>query len=135
MGSEKGLDVERVKTFWVEEAEESLRVAEHLLEKEDFSYALFFGHLALEKMLKSVCVEKCRVHAPPIHNLVRLAGVAGIHLDVETKKALVTITGFNIESRYPDFKRSFRTKCTQEFTTEQMRKIKRILEWLRSLLK
>ena len=135
MDSQKSLDVEKLKKFWVEEAEESLRVAEHLVEKEDFSYALFFGHLALEKMLKGVCVEKRGVHAPPVHNLMRLAGVAGIDLDEETKEALVTVTGFNIESRYPDFKRSFRRKCTQEFTTEQMKKIKRIFQWLRSHLK
>lgn len=135
MDSEKNIDVEKVKRFWVEEAEESLLVAEHLVEKEDFSYALFFGHLALEKMIKGFCVVTRKEHAPPVHNLVRLAGLAGIELDEETKKALVTITGFNIESRYPDFKRSFRTKCTQEYTNEQMGEIKRIFEWLRSLLK
>lgn len=135
MDSEKKIDVEKVKRFWVEEAEESLLVAEHLVEKEDFSYALFFGHLALEKMIKGFCVGTRKEHAPPVHNLVRLAGLAGIEFDEETKKALVTITGFNIESRYPDFKRSFRSKCTQEFTNEQMGEIKRIFEWLRSLLK
>ena len=135
MDSKKNIDVEKVKRFWVEEAEESLRVAEHLVEREDFSYALFFGHLALEKMIKGVCVGRRKEHAPPVHNLVRLAGVADIELDEETKKALVTITGFNVESRYPDFKRTFRTKCTQAFTAEQMKEIKRILEWLRSLLK
>ena len=135
MDREKSLDVEKVKSFWIEEAAESLRVAEHLVEKEDFSYALFFGHLALEKMMKGVCVKKRKEHAPPVHNLVRLAGVAGIELDDETEKALIMITGFNIESRYPDFKRSFRTKCTQAFTTEQMSEIKRIFEWLRSHLK
>ncbi len=135
MGSEKGLDVEKVKVFWLAEAEEALRVAEHLVEKEDFSYALFFGYLALEKMMKGVCVKKLKDHAPPIHNLVRLAGVAGLELNDKTEEALIMITGFNIESRYPDFNRSFRTKCTQTFTTEQMSEIKRIFEWLRSHLK
>ena len=52
MEGEKDLDIEKLKTFWVTEAEEALGVADHLVEKEDFSYALFFGHLALEKMLK-----------------------------------------------------------------------------------
>lgn len=135
MGSEKGLDVEKVKVFWLAEAEEALRVADHLIEKEDFSYALFFGHLALEKMLKGVCVNKLKDHAPPIHNLVRLVRIAGLEVDEKTENALIMITGFNIESRYPDFKRSFRKKCTQEFTIEQMNEIKRIFKWLRSHLK
>jgi HEPN domain-containing protein len=135
MNSKKSLDIEKIKTFWVKEAEEALHVAEHLVEKKDFSYALFFGHLALEKMLKGVCVVKRKEHAPPIHNLVRIAGIAGLTLDEEVENALLMITGFNIESRYPDFKRSFRKKCTEEFTIEQMNEIKRIFKWLRLNLK
>jgi HEPN domain-containing protein len=134
MGINKSLDVENLKTFWVTEAEEALRVGAHLVEKEDFSYALFFGHLALEKLLKGICVNNLRDHAPPIHNLARLAGIAGLDVEEKTLNALITITGFNIESRYPDFKRSFREKCTRDFTMEQFREIERIFKWLRSLL-
>ena len=32
-----------IKLYWVTEAEEALTVADHLLEKGDYSYALFFG--------------------------------------------------------------------------------------------
>ncbi|MBW1775016.1 MAG: HEPN domain-containing protein [Deltaproteobacteria bacterium] len=135
MGSEKNLDIEKLKTFWVTEAEKALRFADHLVEKEDFSHALFFAHLALEKMLKGVCVNKLNDHAPPIRNLVRLARIAGLELDDKTENALIMITGLNIESRYPDFKKSFRKKCTQEFTIEQINEIKRVFKWLRSHLK
>jgi len=129
------LNINRLKNFWVNEAEEALRVADHLVEKEDFSYALFFGHLALEKSLKALCVDKLKDHAPPIHNLVRLARIAGIELDEQTESELLAITAFNIESRYPDFKSSFRNKCTREFTTIQMEIIKRNFKWLLSYLK
>jgi len=80
-------------------------------------------------------VNKLKDHAPPIHNLVRLAGIAGLNVDEETENAVIMIAGFNIESRYPDFKRSFRKKCTQAFTIEQMNEIKRIFKWLQSHLK
>ena len=129
------LDIEKLKNFWASEAEDSLRVAEHLVEKKDFSYALFFGHLALEKILKALCVRKLEAHAPPIHNLVRLAKIAGIVLDEQTENTFITVTAFNIESRYPDFKSFFRKKCTQEFTANQMDTIKRNFECLQSYLK
>ena len=129
------IDVEKLKAFWVTEGEEALRVAEHLVEKEDFSYALFFGHLALEKMLKGICVNTLKDHAPPIHNLARLAGIAGLKLDDKTKDALIMITGFNIESRYPDFKGTFRRKCTKAFTHEQLLELNRIFKWIKSHLK
>ncbi len=130
-----GPDIDKLIYFWASEADEALKVAGHLVEKRDFSYALFFGHLALEKMLKALCVKELRDHAPPIHNLVRLAKIAGIELDEQAESDLVTVTAFNIESRYPDFKGSFRRKCTQEFTTTQMDLIKRYFKWLRSQLK
>jgi hypothetical protein len=39
--------------YWAMDAEEALQIADHLIEKSDFSYALFFGHIAIEKILKS----------------------------------------------------------------------------------
>jgi HEPN domain-containing protein len=129
------IDIENLINFWATEAEDALRVADHLVEKEDFSYALFFGHLALEKMLKALCVKKIKGHAPPIHNLIRLAKVADIDLDEQNENELITITAFNIGARYPDFKRSFREKCTQEFTIHQMDVIKRNYKWLQSCLR
>jgi HEPN domain-containing protein len=43
-----------VRDFWLVEANEALQVADHLVEKGDYSYALFFGHLAIEKLLKAL---------------------------------------------------------------------------------
>lgn len=129
------LDTDKLIDFWASEAQEALKVAEHLVEKEDFSYALFFGHLALEKMLKALCATNLQDHAPPIHNLVRLSKIAGIELDEQTENDLLAITAFNIESRYPDFKYSFRKKCTQEFTITQMETITRYFKWMKSYLK
>ena len=128
------LDVENLKVYWLTEAEEALQVADHLLEKEDYSYALFFGHLAVEKILKALYVVQCGEHAPPIHNLLRLSKAAGLKLNEVKADALIRITGFNIEARYPDVKRAFRQKCTAEFTGSQMQIIKEVFQWLRSLL-
>jgi HEPN domain-containing protein len=71
--SSSQFDAQSVADYWLTEAEESLRVAEHLVEKADYSYALFFGHLAIEKLLKALYALRLKGHAPPIHNLLRLA--------------------------------------------------------------
>lgn len=131
---EKELNVEKLKAYWVLEAEEALQVADHLVEKEDYSYALFFGHLAVEKILKSLYVIRRREHAPPVHNLLRLAKAAGLELDEGRVDSLIRITAFNIEARYPDVKRSFRQKCTAEFAGQQMEIIKEVFQWVKSLL-
>jgi HEPN domain-containing protein len=126
------IDVERIKAYWLAEAEEALEVADHLLEKGDYSYALFFGHLAIEKVLKAVYVGRLHEHAPPIHNLLRLARVAGLEVDNTRTEALIAITAFNIEGRYPDFKRTFRRMCTSQYATHHITTIKEIFQWVRS---
>lgn len=120
--------------YWLEEAEEALKVADHLFEKKDFSYSLFFGHLAVEKIIKAIYVLKRNEHAPQIHNLLRLAEQAGITMPAGQKETLIIITAFNLESRYPDEKRSFRIKCTQQYTEAELAKIKEIIKWLKSTM-
>ena len=120
--------------YWLEEAEEALKVADHLFEKKDFSYSLFFGHLAVEKIIKAIYVQKRNEHAPQIHNLLRLADQAGITMSAEQKETLIIITAFNLESRYPDEKRSFRIKCTQQYTEIELEKIRKIIKWLKSIM-
>jgi len=131
-GAQDEFDVGLVTTYWLTEAEEALRVADHLVDKADYSYALFFGHLAIEKMLKALYVARLHEHAPPIHNLLRLAKAAQLKPDEARAEALLTITAFNIEARYPDVKRAFRQKCTADYTGRQMTLVKELFAWLRS---
>ena len=131
---EEKLNISAVKLYWIDEADEALMVAEHLFEKGDYSYALFFGHLAVEKILKALYVDNKKEHAPPTHNLQRLARQADLPLDEDRSQSFLLITSFNIEARYPDIKRSFRKKCTKEFTLEQIRVIKETFQWLKTMM-
>lgn len=124
-------DRARVVTYWITEAAEAFEVAEHLVEKGDYSYALFFGHLAVEKTLKAIYAQRHHEHAPLIHNLLRLARLAGLQPNERQMDTLLTTTAFNIEARYPDLKRAFRAKCTPEFTAQQMTRIEEVLQWLK----
>lgn len=128
------MDIQRVKNYWLEEAEDALRVMQHLYEAGDYSYALFFGHLAVEKILKAVYVIRKSEHAPYLHDLVKLAKQSDIPLTSVQKKLLTQITDFNIEARYPDEKKRFREKCTEDFTRGMINKIEEIFQWLKSML-
>lgn len=128
------MDNQRIENYWTEEATEALQVTQHLYEKGDYSYSLFFAHLAIEKILKAIFVHKKNQHAPHIHNLSRLAELSDVQLTEEQKISLVRITTFNLESRYPDEKRSFRKKCTKEFTKNEIQTVKETFKWLKSIL-
>lgn len=120
--------------YWVTEAEESLSVAGHLFEKRDYSYSLFFGHLAVEKILKAVYVGKKDENVPRSHNLQRIAKAAGLTVPEDKLADLIRITAFNIEARYPDYKRNFRKKCTADFTRQELKKIREVFTWLKSTI-
>ncbi|QQR81449.1 MAG: HEPN domain-containing protein [Deltaproteobacteria bacterium] len=63
--------------------------------------------MAIEKLLKAIHAVVQNDHAPPIHNLLRLAKLGNLALNLSQEEQLVTITSFNIEGRYPDFKKVF----------------------------
>lgn len=134
MNDEPEFNTERVVDYWLTEATEAFKVAHHLVEKADYSYALFFGHLAVEKTLKALYAYHLHQHAPLTHNLLRLARLANLNPNSVQKEALLTITAFNVEARYPDLKRSFRAQCNSEFTTRQMEMITEVLQWLKTYL-
>ena len=52
--------------------------------------------------LKGLVGRRPQDIAPPIHNLVRLAEVAGVELTREQVDLLADVNAFNIEARYPD---------------------------------
>lgn len=96
------VDIRKQIAHWRQGAAEDWAVAGELVGGGRIRHGLFFAHLALEKTLKA---HVCRVTselAPPIHNLVRLAQRAELHLDQEQIDLLAEVNSFNIEGRYPE---------------------------------
>jgi HEPN domain-containing protein len=69
------------------------------------------------------------------HDLLKLAKSAGIELDEIKKDEFQYITLFNIETRYDDYRRDFRTKCTKKFAEENISKIKGVRKWIKEKLR
>ena len=118
--------------YWMTAAENDWRVSGHLYEKNDYPYALFFGHLTIEKLLKALYICGSDDTPPHTHRLAFLAEKAGLELTQEKLELLEIITDFHLEARYPDEKFSFYKRCTQEFTELYLKKIEETVTWLRS---
>ena len=69
-----------------------------------------------------------------IHGLVRLSEKAGLSLKEEQKDILDTISTFNIQAGYDDYKMSFNRKCSQAFTEKWINEIKEFREWIKNML-
>lgn len=122
--------VDRKIQYWLASAENDWEVAGHLFEKGDYPYALFFGHLTLEKVLKALCVNMGHQNPPFSHRLVLLAEKAGLSLTNEQLELLETVTDFNLEARYPDEKFTFYKRCNKDFTQQHLNRIEEMKKWL-----
>lgn len=107
-------DVEKTVLYWFESAEYDMGVAEAMYEKAKYPYALFMGHLALEKLLKALVVKTTRKHAPYTHSLPLLADKSGIQIPKETIKSLARFMEFHFEARYPNEQKNFYEKCSRK---------------------
>jgi HEPN domain-containing protein len=122
--------------YWRESAQHDLESAKDIFNSGRYDWCLFVGHLALEKILKAIFVDRNDNNMPPkIHNLVRLTELSKIEIDDEQKYLLDKINDFNIQTRYPDYKLEFYKQCNAEYTNEYFGKIKEVYTWLSSQLK
>lgn len=124
------IDVEKTISYWLESAAYDLETGKTLLRSKKYPYALFFGHLAIEKVLKALVVKQTGDHAPFSHSLVVLAGKSALDIPEAMIDLLAEFMEFHTEARYPDAKMDFYQKCTKEFAQEKFREIKEVYSWL-----
>ena len=123
--------------YWIESANEDYNVMLDLKEKNRNTYCLFFGQMVIEKLLKALYAKnnKGAPYAPKTHDLLYLAEKLNLELTEEQEVILNEITTFNLSTRYDDYKKAFYNKCTDQYTEEQINKIKEVKSWLEIMLK
>ena len=124
------IDFERIKNHWIETSNNDFNTMNDLFKSKSYNWALFVGHISVEKLLKALYVNLHVKHAPAIHNLYRLAELCDIKLTNEYADWLDTITSFNINARYDDYKRDFYNLCTREYTKLWITRIKVLRKWI-----
>ena len=90
-------------------------------------HGLFFAHLSLEKIIKSIICKKSQDIAPRIHNLSRLSELAALAPDNEKMEYLAEMNAFHIEGRYPE---SLTKPPTKEEALDSMVNAEKVFQWL-----
>lgn len=122
--------------YWIDSAENDILASESMYKSKRYDWCLFIGHLVLEKTIKAIFVKNNNNEIPPkIHDLIKLSEKAKLRLTEDKEKIYDQINGFNIEARYPEYKKEFYKRCTVEFTTNYFEIIKNEFKWLKTNLK
>jgi HEPN domain-containing protein len=128
------LDIDKIVNHWVETSDDDFNTMLTLFGSKSYHWALFMGHIAIEKLLKAYFVRQNESHAPFTHNLYRLAELGGLEISEKYADWLLKITTFNINARYDDYKKEFYNLCTVDFTKEWIEKIKELQQWIKQIL-
>lgn len=127
-------DINKTVKYWLEGAVYDLETGKSLIQTKRYPYALFFGHLALEKILKAIVVKNTKEHAPYTHSLPLLAQKTQLTIPHDYLIKLREFMEFHFESRYPDEQITFYKKCTESYTVANMKEIEEVFSWLKKQL-
>ncbi|MBE0638265.1 MAG: HEPN domain-containing protein [Bacteroidales bacterium] len=127
---EKLENIDKVIDYWKESSDQNFATMQNLMESRDYSWALFIGHLVIEKLLKAHYVKTQKKHAIFTHDLLRLASKSDLELSGEFEEWLDDISTFNLNARYDNYKQDFFKRCTREFTEVWIQRIETIRIWL-----
>jgi len=95
---------------WLTMSDYDITTAKAMLKTKRYLYVGYFCHLSVEKLLKAVIVANTNTLPPKIHDLPKLATIAGIFDDLlaTEQQWLINLDPMNIAGRYSEYKDSIR---------------------------
>jgi HEPN domain-containing protein len=129
-----GFNRDKIIKYWIESSDDDFDTMIVMFNTGRFSWSMFIGHLMIEKLLKALFVKTNNEYPPFIHNLLRLAEKCNLDLNEEQRIFFATVTAFNINARYDDYKMSFQKTCTPEFSSTWIEKLKTNRSWIKQLI-
>lgn len=128
-------DKEQHIEYWLTSAKEDLETVDYLYAGNRFMNALFFSHLALEKVLKAHWVNANEENTPPkSHNLIYLVEKSNLSLSEAQTDFLQKLNGYQIEGRYPDYLSKLAKETVKETAQNIISEAKTLFQCLTGML-
>ena len=128
------MDTGKIIEYWIKGSHEDYKTAQVLFASDRYAHSLFFCHLAIEKLLKALVVQKTKEHAPYEHNLLKLSELTGVSFTKQQLDTMDEINTFNIKGRYDDYKFEFYKRATKEYAEENLIHTSTLYLWLQKHL-
>ena len=131
---EDDLEIQNIIDYWIDSSNDNYKTMFDLFHTENYGWALFIGHLVIEKLLKAYYTKIHRDYPPMLHDLRRIGERAGIIFEDDKLIIIETISQFNIRARYDDYRRNFYKLCTADYTATWIENINEIRSWIKTML-
>jgi HEPN domain-containing protein len=117
--------------YWFSSSTEDWERAMFLQEKKDYVFCLFCVHLSIEKLSKALWVKENQNNYPPrIHEIKYLLADTSFVPDPEQSLFIDNLQKYQIEGRYPDYKKLIYSYTTLDYTNELLYSAKKLRQCL-----
>jgi HEPN domain-containing protein len=117
--------------FWIGQAADDWTAVDTLYKGKNYLQSLFFAHLVIEKLSKSLWIKYNTENVPPrTHNLIHLLSSTPIELTDDKSEFLLTLNRFQLEGRYPEYLTKMHNICNEQFTKSLINSTNDLRLWL-----
>jgi HEPN domain-containing protein len=117
--------------FWIEQAEDDWTAVDSLYKGKNYLQSLFFAHLVIEKLCKSIWIKYNEENVPPrTHNLIQLLSSTPIDLSDDRSELMLNLNRFQLEGRYPDYLTKMHKICNEQFSVSILYSTNQLRLWL-----
>ncbi|MBM3333290.1 HEPN domain-containing protein [Candidatus Sumerlaeota bacterium] len=116
---------------WLKQADYDIETADYMFSSGRYFYAVFMCHMALEKALKGLYVERLKETVPKKHNLVYFLNKIGIVPPEHIGRFLVRLNEASVVTRYPESLDKLAHQYTDVVVREILDSGKEALQWIR----
>ncbi|MFA5864736.1 MAG: HEPN domain-containing protein [Phycisphaerae bacterium] len=119
---------------WLKQADYDFETAESLFQSGRYFYAVFMCHLAIEKALKAVYLNRLQKEPPKTHNLLYLMETNNIQAPENINTIIFFLNRVSIPTRYPDDL----AKMLREYNKDEIRNLldqaREVILWIKEKL-
>jgi len=117
--------------YWIEQANDDWTAVNTLFSGKNYLQSLFFAHLVIEKLCKSLWIKHNDENVPPrTHNLIHIISSTPIQLTDERSEFILSLNRFQLEGRYPDHLTKMHNICNELFTRSMLDTTNELRLWL-----
>jgi HEPN domain-containing protein len=126
---------EQYVDYWMNTAHNDWVTVEAMFVAGRYLHCLFWAHLTLEKLAKALWVRTHQENIPPkVHNIAWLLEESDLGLGDDMMAFLNKFNDFQLSGRYPDYTNNIYKRCTKEFTSDLLDKVKEVRQCLIEML-
>lgn len=116
---------------WLRSSSYDIKTADAMFVTKRYVYVIFMCHLAVEKALKAIAVDKTKSIPPKTHDLFFLCKLAGLELPAQHRLIVMHLNETSIPTRYPEniirLVKDYNKTTAQRYLTQT----KALLKWLK----